>query len=237
MSLTSGPDAASPRTGEAGVRVIRTGGTGLRTGLQLLALAALGLGVFLWLAPQRGSAPRVAETVAGAAASAAVPAVESLSADATPTRQAPMPRRQPLPAQSGSALPQTDFTLPSLDPDDIAAYIDPNEPEPTMREVIEGLREAGIHDGLAAFNPPGTVPLMVGNAVPADFLLPPGYVRHHQVTDEGEPLEPILMYSPDQPALDANGRPLPVPEDRVVPPDQLPPGLPVRPIELPAPIE
>jgi hypothetical protein len=230
MSLTPGHDAASPTAGEAGVRVIRTGGRGLRTGLQLLALAALGLGVFLWLAPQRGSAPRVADT-------GAAPASVSLSTDATPMREAPMPRRQPLPAQSGSPLPQTDFTLPSLDPDDIAAYIDPNEPEPTMREVIEGLREAGIHDGLAAFNPPGTVPLMVGNAVPEDFPLPPGYVRHHQVTDEGEPLEPILMYSPDQPALDANGRPLPVPDDRVVPPDQLPPGLPVRPIELPAPIE
>lgn len=127
--------------------------------------------------------------------------------------------------------------LPSLDPDDIAAYISPADGEPTMAEVIDGLRHAGIHDGLAAFNPPGTSPPLFGIAVPDDFVLPQGYVRHHQVTDDGEPIEPVLMFSPDYTFYDEAGRPIVLPDDRVVPPELAPPGLPIRPIEIPPPAE
>jgi hypothetical protein len=123
--------------------------------------------------------------------------------------------------------------LPSTDPDDIASHISPDDPEPTMAEVIEALQASGDHTGLGAFNPPGTSPPLPGLAVPEDFVLPEGYVRHHQVTDDGEPLEPILMFSPDYVFRDDTGREIPIPEDRVVPPELAPPGLPIRPITIP----
>jgi hypothetical protein len=125
--------------------------------------------------------------------------------------------------------------LRSGDTNDIATYISPDDPEPTMAEVIQALRDSGDHGGIAAFNPPGTSPPLQGLAVPEDFVLPPGYVRHHQVTDDGQPIEAILMYAPDFVLRDADGDPIPIPEDRVVPPEMAPPGLPIRPITIPPP--
>jgi hypothetical protein len=58
-------------------------------------------------------------------------------------------------------------------------------------------------------------------------------VRHFQVTDDGKQLRPILMYRPDFTPVDAAGKPLPVPADRVVPPENAPPGMPVEMLELP----
>lgn len=131
--------------------------------------------------------------------------------------------------------PEMPNELRSLDSDDVAAYIRPGDPAPTAAELIEALRHAGIHSGIAAFNPPGTSPPLPGLAVPEDFELPEGYVRHHQVTDEGEPIEPILMFSPDFDFYDAQGRPVPVPENRVVTPELAPPGFPIRQVEIPSP--
>lgn len=118
--------------------------------------------------------------------------------------------------------------VPNSDPDDLANYFSPGDPEPTGAEVITGLQAAGVRTGLGAFNPPGTSPPLEGLAVPEDFPLPDGYVRHHQVTDEGVPIEPILMFSPDAVLYDAKGRPIALPENRVVPPALAPPGLPLR---------
>jgi hypothetical protein len=64
--------------------------------------------------------------------------------------------------------------------------------------------------------------------VPDDYELPEGYARHYQSSDDGRPLEPILVYAPDYEFFDEEGDPIPIPEDRVVPPDQAPPDLPVR---------
>ena len=119
-------------------------------------------------------------------------------------------------------------TLPSGDPDDLASYFRPGDPVPSTANLIRALNEAGVRTGIAAFNPPGTSPPLEGLAVPADFALPPGYVRHHQVTDEGVPIEPILMFSPDLELRDAQGRPIALPENRVVPPELAPPGMPRR---------
>jgi hypothetical protein len=111
----------------------------------------------------------------------------------------------------------------------------PGQRAPAMGEVIARLHAEGIHDGLAAFNPPGTSPPLVGLAVPEDFPLPEGYVRHHQTTDDGQDIEAILMYSPDYDFYDADGRPIPIPPDRVVPPSMAPPGLPLRQVRIPPP--
>jgi hypothetical protein len=139
------------------------------------------------------------------------------------------------PLQLEQEPPPDDYELPSHNPDDVASYISPQDPVPTMAEVIVALHGAGIHEGIGAFNPPGTSPPLQGLAVPADFKLPEGYVRHHQVTDEGEPIEPILMFSPDFEFYDASGRPVKLPPDRVVPPELAPPGMPIVQVRIPSP--
>jgi len=70
-----------------------------------------------------------------------------------------------------------------------------------------------------------------GIVVPEDFALPEGYVRHYQMMDDGQRLPPILMFHPDYQLVDERGAPVPLPEDRVVPPDLAPPGLPIRMLE------
>ena len=106
-----------------------------------------------------------------------------------------------------------------------------------MEEVIQRLNEAGVYTGIGAFNPPGTSPPMIGLAVPEDYVLPEGYVRHYQATDDGQRIEPILMYSPDYVFFDSNGLAIAIPENRVVPVNRAPPGLVIRPIIIPEPLE
>ena len=105
----------------------------------------------------------------------------------------------------------------------------------TAAEYIEYLKAAGIDEGIAAFPPPGTKLPLEGNAVPEDVELPEGYIRHYQVTDDGQGIEPILLYDEDYEFFDENGRPIPIPDDRVVPADRMPPGIPIRPVEIPEP--
>lgn len=89
--------------------------------------------------------------------------------------------------------------------------------------------------GVALFPPHGTKPLKRGLVVPDDFELPPGYVRHYQTTDDGKALPPILMFHPDFQPVDERGRPIPVPADRVVPPELAPAGMPIRMLDVPQP--
>lgn len=159
-----------------------------------------------------------------------VSAVRAAQSGSLPT----VKRVAPAPANA-ARIDASDFTVPSQDPDDLAAYFSPGDAEPTMAELIEALNDAGVREGIAAFNPPGTSPLLRGIAVPPEFQLPPGYVRHHQVTDQGEDIEPILMFAPDVQFFDEHGQPITIPEDRVVPPELAPPGLPIRSIDLPDP--
>ena len=118
---------------------------------------------------------------------------------------------------------------------DLSSYVNPGE-KPTMNEVITRLHQAGVETGLGAFSPPGTRPPMIGIAVPEDFALPPGYVRHHQATDDGQRIEAILMFAPDREFIDTASGPVKIPKDRVVPPELAPPGLAIRRIVIPAPI-
>ncbi len=105
--------------------------------------------------------------------------------------------------------------------------------ESLAREVIDGLKATGETGGLAAFPPPGTVPIKVGLVVPEGFELPEGYMRYYQTTDDGQRLEPILMFSPDYQFVDADGKAIEVPKDGVVPPELAPPGMPHRTLEVP----
>jgi len=117
---------------------------------------------------------------------------------------------------------------------DLSSYV-PRGAQPSMAEVITRLNEAGVSTGLGAFSPPGTRPPLIGLAVPEDFALPPGYVRHHQATDDGQRIEAILMFAPGFQLLDAQQQPVEMPRNRVVPPELAPPGLPVRRIVIPPP--
>jgi len=186
-----------------------------RIGVTLaLALAGIGLLVLLWMPTWSDVAP--ADTVA-------VPLPAPAPA-AVPTER--VTQKAPVRAPEGDADPTPD----------LSSYVARGE-NPSMSEVIERLHQRGIYSGLGAFSPPGTSPPLVGLAVPEDFVLPKGYVRHHQATDDGQRIEAILMFAPDFQLLDANNKPIDMPANRVVPPELAPPGLPHRRIVIPPPTD
>lgn len=213
---SSGPDGG-------GVRIVdkpHVARSGVRAWIVLVAIAAL-LGTAWWLmASPPGPSPGGSDAMAMQPESDDYDGAQSADASSQPSARArATPVSQPLPRD---------------EPDDLASYFKPGDPEPTGAEVIEAMHDAGIRTGIGAFNPPGTSPPLVGLAVPKDFVLPPGYVRHHQVTDEGVDLEPILMFAPDFVLRDRDGRARAMPANRVVPPELAPPGMPLRRIRVPA---
>lgn len=125
-------------------------------------------------------------------------------------------------ARSADAPPEPVASEPDAEPD--------SEPDFTL--PIPGAEPTGI----ALFPKPGTDPPKVGILVPDDFELPPGFIRHHQATDDGQELAPILMFHPDFDFVDANGDPIELPESRVVPPELAPTGLEIELLELPEPL-
>jgi hypothetical protein len=205
------------------VRVIQKAQTAGRSALVWVLIAMVAIGALVaWrlLAQQSDALPASnSETVSGSA--------PFQPATTTPQRIAS------LTARSTERPQATD--LPNGDPNDLANYFRPGDPVPTGAELIGALHDVGIHTGIGAFNPPGTSPPLEGLAVPEGFDLPEGYVRHHQSTDEGVAIEPILMFAPDVTLHDASGRPIAMPANRVVPIDLAPPGLPVRWVHIPRP--
>jgi hypothetical protein len=210
----------------------------------LAAVVLAGFAVLVWLlhAPAQRVEPSPARGMPTAAAvvDRGLPLNERPPLASVPQAAAAMAVPEPAAAEDSALPPQwqpasaTADDWPSSDLNDIARYISPADPEPTMAELIHALRETGEYGGIAAFNPPGTSPPLVGIAVPEDYELPPGYVRHYQATDDGQPIEAILMYAPDHRFYDAQGNEIEIPEDRVVPADRLPAGLLPRAVEIPA---
>jgi hypothetical protein len=201
-----------------------------------LGIVAGSLGTFAWwwlsspVASDTGTTAATPTTAMGSAAPVAP--VLAAASDSHPSIAAMAP-------QSGPAATNSQRIVRTRDPSgdltpDLADFVNEGE-RPTMAEVIERLHQAGVHSGLGAFTPPGTRPPLVGLAVPEDFPLPEGYVRHYQATDDGQRIEPILMFAPDRTFVDAAGRPVEIPKDRVVPPELAPPGLPIRRVVIPAP--
>jgi hypothetical protein len=111
----------------------------------------------------------------------------------------------------------------------VAPAPSPPTPRPTARRKAREPQRGGI----GVFPPPGTKPVKQGIIVPDDFELPPGYVRHYQTTDDGRRLPAILMFHPDYEFVDERGRTVPLPENRVVPPEMAPPGLPIEMLKVP----
>ena len=207
--------------------VITTEGSGIRTSVWLLVLAMtiVGLALFVVVRPlfessgsrapappapdpgaQQPAARAAATPPTGAVRVAPVDAPEPPGGDSHPEPRRPILPQKPAP-QPAAAAEESD-----------EADADPNQHEPS---------------GIAVFPPPGTKPIKRGIIVPDDAELPPGYVRHYQTTDEGRLLPPILMFHPDYQPVDEHGAPIPLPEDRVVPPDMVPEGIPLQALEVP----
>jgi hypothetical protein len=236
-----GPRRTGPTPAEPG-----GGGRRWRPSAGYLAIAlAIAVGVLVggWMAmpspapDARGSAAQAVPPAAAVPVPASAPLQVAMAASSPPVA-APV---RPSPAASAPAPAAGPRISRTRDPDgdlspDLADHVNEGE-RPTMAQVIERLHAAGVYSGLGAFSPPGTRPPLVGLAVPEDFVLPDGYVRHYQATDDGQRIEPILMFSPDHAFFDSAGRPVAIPPDRVVPPDMAPPGLPIRRIVIPAPTE
>ena len=90
----------------------------------------------------------------------------------------------------------------------------------------------GETSGIKLFPAMGTKPTKIGIVVPDDFELPEGYVRHFQANEDGELLPAILLFHPDFEWVDDAGEPIPLPPDRVVPPELAPPGMPIEMLEV-----
>jgi hypothetical protein len=210
----------------------RRGGWRPQLGWLALAFAAAAGGVVLWVtapAPAESSgATAPANPVVAAAAPQPLPTPVTAPSASAAAPLPPVAASSPAPQTAQAREPYGDLTP------DISVFVNKGE-QPTMAEVIERLHQAGEYGGLGAFSPPGTRPPLVGLAVPEDFVLPEGYVRHYQATDDGQRIEAILMFAPDRQFVDASGNRIALPADRVVPPELAPPGLPMRRIEIPPP--
>lgn len=206
------------------------------SGYLVTALVLAAVSVIYWLlsplAPDENAAQAISAMSYVTSASAAPHKAASVGPiQATvPTLQVVAMAPDTRPTQEGDSDPTPDLSSY------IASYIARGE-IPTMKQVIERLNEAGVDTGLGAFNPPGTRPPKVGLAVPEEFELPEGYVRHHQATDDGQRIEAILMFAPDRVFYDANHQPIAIPKDRVVTPELAPNGLPIRYVVVPAPLD
>jgi hypothetical protein len=106
-------------------------------------------------------------------------------------------------------------------------------PEIDAADYIDVLRADGETAGLAAFPPPGTNPPRSGVVVPEEYDLPEGFARHHQTTDDGKRLAPVLVLAPEYDLIDEAGERVDLGGDRIVPPEFAPPDLPVEMLEIP----
>lgn len=110
----------------------------------------------------------------------------------------------------------------------------PRAEEDVPAEVlIETLRAGGEHGGVAAFPLPGHRPPRSGVIVPEDYVLPEGYARHYQTTDDGQRLEAILVVAPGYELVDPAGELVDLMDGYIVPADLAPPDLPVEMLEVP----
>lgn len=209
---------------EDGVRVVRKSGQNIRLGWILAVLAAIAVGFWVWVSPgphypdATMRTPLVGPHTASIAAQRGDQEVNRKSAFHVRVR----PSKVPAAAQAESPHKAGEEGAVELMPSSAA----------TPAIAPEG-SDSDVPSGIALYPPPGTNPPKSGLIVPDDFELPPGYVRHYQVTDDGKPLPPILMFHPDVELVDPDGNPIPLPPDLVVPPELAPPGFPLQVLQIP----
>jgi hypothetical protein len=214
-------DRSKSQTGSSDVRIVadRTGAR-IRTLVCLTATVVIIVGSMLLFSggarPTDAPADRV--VARDSAGSVATPPVERTAkkVDVRAVRIA-----------EGSSVPKPQAADATNGPADAPPAIDAGD-------YIAALRANGETEGLAAFNPPGTRPPNAGVVVPEDYVLPEGFMRHYQSTDDGGRLAAILTLSPDYELVDADGNAIALGRDRIVPPELVPPDLPVRILEIPS---
>jgi len=230
MTRKDGSGAA--RRDADGVRItadpaVRKARAPLAAGLALAALALVGLarlvGPAVW--PPRVPAAAPAETAPSRPSAEATPPARAGATVRLRARPRRIAKAPPAPAPPAASEP----AAPSPPPEAPAG----RDTSPTWEEPPFAIGPPG--SGIEVFPKPGTDPVKIGLVVPDDFEVPEGYVRHFQVTDDGQPLEPILLFHPDYEWFDEEGRPIELPADGVVPAELAPPGLPIEMLEIPAP--
>lgn len=203
-----------------GVKIVATPGVRKSVWLVAGALALVALAALLLV---RVGGEQLATDVAapakfpkGAAAMPAAPTREQ-EAKSAASRHA---RRIAAPAAQSSP--------PGPAPAQSAQPVEP----PSREDAPFGLGRPGETSGIKLFPAMGTKPTKVGIVVPDDFELPEGYVRHFQANEDGELLPPILLFHPDYEWVDDAGEAIPLPPDRVVPPELVPAGMPIEMLEV-----
>ena len=198
--------------------------SGVRPSVWLVAVALALTGAFLLLRPggQRQAGERLAAPAGQSAPNLA--AIAQAGPPVTKSQHAQTAARAPLHPGIRLVPKPPSEPVPPVEP----AQSPPNEENPAATDMGEDQLT-----GIALFPPPGTKPILRGFVVPDNFEVPEGYVRHYQTTDRGHQLPPILMFHPDYQLVDEHGQPIPMPKDRVVPPELLPPGMPTQKLEVP----
>jgi hypothetical protein len=226
-------DRRQPRVDADGVRIAHHGRASLLRSVLLIATAiTVSLAALLVIRTFERPQPVPGPDPTGHA-----------SIDSAPAR---VPRRAEEPTQVAEPMPvkdvrtavrrRTGASAAGNRPQDESKVGAGEEGQPGIdaRDYIAALRAGGETEGLAAFSPPGTRPPRTGVMVPDDYVLPEGFARHYQTTDDGRRLAPILTVAPEYELLDEAGNPVPLTEDHIVPPEFVPPDLPVRMLEIPS---
>lgn len=214
--------------------VVRIDAPGGSRSLRVAVLAAGGLvaagGVLFYLTAQP---PTGSHAGTGAGVSGSHPAAAATSARPVKARGLSGGGR----AATSGATPAPGAAADS--PEDDLAGDDDDPTQPVTEDGAGAEPPAPGAEAAAAARGPlgmpahGSKKIKVGLVVPEGFELPEGYVRHYQTTDKGQMLPAILMFHPDFTPRDAEGRELPVPADRVVPPDLAPEGMPRSWLDVP----
>ena len=230
-------DGGARRRGAIGRLLVTTLVTGAAVVIALSALAVLfvrrdaGGEAPKEERPAAVALPRVASAAATPVLRRVAPDVPRAPDDAAPARRS-TPAARPAGSEHAAAGPAAS-AKPAAQRGAASEDEERRQMERMAEDYVDALRASGETRGLAAFPPKGTDPIKTGLVVPEGFELPEGYLRHYQTTDDGQRLEAILMFSPDYQLVDADGRPIPMPKDGIVPPDMAPPGMPLRTLELP----
>jgi hypothetical protein len=207
-----------------GVRTIEAPGVRRSVWLLLVAITLVGVAILVVIRP----------AMQQALTAPAIPSPPEVGTDARERGAAAAPPK--VPQQPAPAVAQAPHPPDGAAPPQREAPAAPRARAPgtdTASAANGGQEKGDEPTGLALFPPPGTKPIKRGIVVPDDVELPPGYVRHYQTTDDGRQLPPILMFHPDYQPVDQDGKPIPVPDDRVVPAEMVPPGIPARTLEVP----
>jgi hypothetical protein len=189
---------------------------------------------WLWGSPAAPAEPDAPQTALAPAAPAVTP---PHPVGSEPRVGAPASAAAPRRAESAAIAPQPEPSEEVADDVEVFPPADePPPPDPAEEAKAPYFPQPVPYTGptgIELFPPMGTKQAREGLIVPEDFPLPEGYVRHHQVSEDGQLLPAILMVHPDYQIFDETGAVVADRNNPVVPPEYAPEGLPIQMLELP----